>query len=158
MVVSLVPSNAVLVQDNSVPPPAPILLGAHHQSLLNPDHIHPTKRLEHFNPNPQYSYSYDVQDATTGDSKSQFETRDGDVVRGAYSFIESDGSRRIVEYVADPVNGFNAVVRKQPGVAPPTGPVHPSHYHQGHPHHPYGHRDPVHGTITKIFIHTEKKI
>lgn len=85
------------------------------------------KPLEHPNDDahPQYSYVYDVQDAVTGDSKSQHEERDGDVVRGGYSFIESDGSRRIVDYFADSVNGFNAVVRKEPGVAPPTGPVGP---------------------------------
>lgn len=28
--------------------------------------------------------------------------------------IESDGTRRVVDYTADPVNGFNAVVRKEP--------------------------------------------
>lgn len=29
---------------------------------------------------------------------------------------EPDGTRRIVDYVADPINGFNAVVRKTPQV------------------------------------------
>ncbi|XP_046398865.1 larval cuticle protein A2B-like [Ischnura elegans] len=66
-----------------------------------------------FDPNPQYSYSYDIQDALTGDSKGQTETRNGDVVQGQYSLIEADGTRRIVDYTADPVNGFNAVVRKE---------------------------------------------
>uniref|UniRef100_A0ABD2X2Y8 Uncharacterized protein n=1 Tax=Trichogramma kaykai TaxID=54128 RepID=A0ABD2X2Y8_9HYME len=78
------------------------------------------------NPHPQYSYVYDIADPVTGDVKSQQESRDGDVVRGSYSFIESDGSRRIVDYTADDINGFNAVVRREPGVAPPTGPVGPS--------------------------------
>ncbi|XP_046744609.1 larval cuticle protein A3A-like isoform X4 [Diprion similis] len=66
-----------------------------------------------YDPNPQYSYSYDVQDSLTGDNKEQHETRDGDVVHGGYSLIEADGTRRIVDYTADPVNGFNAVVRKE---------------------------------------------
>ncbi|XP_071439690.1 larval cuticle protein A3A-like [Hetaerina americana] len=66
-----------------------------------------------YDPNPHYSYSYDIQDALTGDSKGQSETRDGDVVSGQYSLIEADGTRRIVDYTADPVNGFNAVVRKE---------------------------------------------
>ncbi|XP_046744271.1 uncharacterized protein LOC124410151 [Diprion similis] len=71
-----------------------------------------------YDPNPQYSYSYDVQDSITGDNKQQHETRNGDVVQGSYSLIESDGTRRIVDYTADPVNGFNAVVHKEPaGVA-----------------------------------------
>nr|XP_026497357.1 larval cuticle protein A2B-like [Vanessa tameamea] len=80
--------------------------------------------IEDYDPNPQYSYAYDIQDALTGDSKSQHETRSGDVVQGFYSLVDPDGTRRIVEYTADPHNGFNAVVHKQPlggvvkGVAP----------------------------------------
>lgn len=67
-----------------------------------------------FDPYPQYSYAYDVQDTLTGDAKSQYESRNGDVVSGSYSLLEADGTRRIVEYTADPVNGFNAVVRREP--------------------------------------------
>ncbi|XP_015428686.1 PREDICTED: LOW QUALITY PROTEIN: AF4/FMR2 family member 4-like [Dufourea novaeangliae] len=67
-----------------------------------------------YDPHPQYTYAYDVQDTLTGDSKSQHESRNGDVVSGSYSFIEADGTRRIVEYTADPVNGFNAVVHREP--------------------------------------------
>ncbi|KAG8229051.1 hypothetical protein J437_LFUL005684 [Ladona fulva] len=69
-----------------------------------------------YDPHPQYSYSYDIQDALTGDSKGHSETRDGDVVSGSYNLLEADGTRRIVDYTADPVNGFNAIVRKE-GVA-----------------------------------------
>ncbi|XP_017777009.1 PREDICTED: cuticle protein 7-like [Nicrophorus vespilloides] len=77
-----------------------------------------------FDPNPQYSYAYDVQDSLTGDFKSQVETRDGDVVYGQYSLLEADGTKRIVDYTADPINGFNAVVRKAPAVVPaPVAPV-----------------------------------
>ena len=36
------------------------------------------------------------------------------MVQGSYSLIEPDGSRRTVSYAADPVNGFNAVVQKDP--------------------------------------------
>ncbi|XP_039288410.1 larval cuticle protein A2B-like isoform X2 [Nilaparvata lugens] len=70
--------------------------------------------LDYYDPNPQYSYAYDVQDALTGDSKSQHESRSGDVVQGSYSLVDPDGTKRTVEYTADPVNGFNAVVHKQP--------------------------------------------
>ncbi|KAK7867099.1 hypothetical protein R5R35_004036 [Gryllus longicercus] len=70
-----------------------------------------------YDPNPQYSYAYDIQDALTGDSKGQQETRNGDVVQGSYSLVEPDGTRRTVEYTADPVNGFNAVVHREPAVA-----------------------------------------
>lgn len=69
---------------------------------------------EEYDPNPQYSYGYDVQDGLTGDSKSQVESRNGDVVQGSYSLTDPDGTRRTVDYVADPINGFNAVVRKEP--------------------------------------------
>ncbi|XP_049794470.1 larval cuticle protein A3A-like [Schistocerca nitens] len=76
-----------------------------------------------FDPHPQYSFSYDVQDAITGDTKSQQETRDGDVVQGVYSLVEPDGSRRTVEYQADPVNGFNAVVHRDTGAVAVAKPV-----------------------------------
>lgn len=68
---------------------------------------------------PQYTYAYNVNDAITGDNKAQEETREGDVVKGFYSLIEPDGSRRIVNYYADPINGFNAVVSKDVPVAAP---------------------------------------
>ncbi|KAI8437642.1 hypothetical protein MSG28_011893 [Choristoneura fumiferana] len=74
-------------------------------------------RLEEFDPLPQYRFGYDVADSLTGDYKSQTEQRDGDVVQGQYSLVDPDGTRRIVDYAADPVNGFNAVVRKEPLVA-----------------------------------------
>lgn len=54
-----------------------------------------------------------MEDHSTGDKKSQYEVREGDVVRGQYSLVEPDGSLRIVEYTADPKNGFNAVVTKK---------------------------------------------
>lgn len=73
--------------------------------------------VDDYDPNPQYSYAYDIQDGLTGDSKSQQENRNGDVVQGSYSLTDPDGTRRTVDYVADPVNGFNAVVRKEPLVA-----------------------------------------
>ncbi|KAF6200895.1 hypothetical protein GE061_005342 [Apolygus lucorum] len=77
----------------------------------------PAARIEEHDPHPQYSYSYSVSDALTGDNKEQHESRDGDVVTGSYSLVEADGSRRIVDYTADPINGFNAQVHKEPAVA-----------------------------------------
>ncbi|XP_020807586.1 larval cuticle protein A2B [Drosophila serrata] len=78
---------------------------------------------EPYDPNPQYSYSYDVHDGSTGDVKSQQESRSGDVVQGSYSLIEADGTRRIVEYTADPVHGFNAVVHREGAVVKAVAPV-----------------------------------
>ncbi|KAM8705630.1 hypothetical protein ACLKA7_010006 [Drosophila subpalustris] len=65
-------------------------------------------------PHPKYNFAYDVQDAVSGDSKSQVESRDGDVVQGEYSLDDADGFRRTVKYTADSVNGFNAVVHREP--------------------------------------------
>ncbi|XP_037943247.1 cuticle protein 21-like [Teleopsis dalmanni] len=76
-----------------------------------------TVELEEYDPHPQYKYGYDVQDTLSGDSKGHIEERDGDIVRGEYSLIDADGFRRIVQYTADPINGFNAVVRREPLVA-----------------------------------------
>jgi len=79
--------------------------------------VAPLAKLEEFDAVPQYSFAYDVQDAVTGDSKAQYETRNGDIVQGSYSLIEADGTRRIVEYTADPINGFNAIVSREPATA-----------------------------------------
>ncbi|CAH1173769.1 unnamed protein product [Phaedon cochleariae] len=67
-----------------------------------------------YDPHPQYNYAYEIQDGLTGDNKNQQESRDGDVVQGSYSLVDADGFRRTVEYTADPVHGFNAVVHREP--------------------------------------------
>ncbi|KAH8361937.1 hypothetical protein KR200_009674, partial [Drosophila serrata] len=85
---------------------APVAV-AHAQPVL-------AKAAEEYDPHPQYKYAYDVQDSLSGDSKSQVEERDGDVVRGEYSLIDADGYKRTVQYTADPINGFNAVVNREP--------------------------------------------
>ncbi|CAF4898675.1 unnamed protein product [Pieris macdunnoughi] len=69
---------------------------------------------------PKYEYSYSVADPHTGDDKQQQEVRDGDVVKGSYSFHEADGSIRTVEYSADDHSGFNAVVHNTAPTAAPT--------------------------------------
>ncbi|XP_055322962.1 pupal cuticle protein Edg-84A-like [Sitodiplosis mosellana] len=61
---------------------------------------------------PSYTYNYAVSDDFTGDQKSQQETRDGDIVKGQYSLVEPDGSVRTVDYEANDISGFNAVVSK----------------------------------------------
>ncbi|XP_046398777.1 larval cuticle protein A2B-like [Ischnura elegans] len=110
---------------------------------------------DYYDPNPQYSYSYSVADAFTGDNKAQHETRSGDVVQGSYSLVEPDGTHRKVDYTADPVNGFNAVVHRDgPGVvkAAVAAPVAaPLAYHGGplgyggHGALAYGHGGVYHG-------------
>lgn len=71
------------------------------------------------------SFSYGVNDPHTGDVKSQHETRVGDSVVGQYSLLDSDGTRRTVDYAADAHSGFNAVVRKDPAlIAAPVAVAH----------------------------------
>ncbi|ALC44759.1 Cpr76Bc, partial [Drosophila busckii] len=60
---------------------------------------------------PEYAFSYGVKDLHTGDVKSQWESRDGDGVKGHYSILEPDGSIRTVHYTADAKKGFNAIVK-----------------------------------------------
>uniref|UniRef100_A0A182UBF4 Uncharacterized protein n=1 Tax=Anopheles melas TaxID=34690 RepID=A0A182UBF4_9DIPT len=59
-----------------------------------------------------YKFEYGVKDPHTGDHKTHWEERDGDVVKGAYTVLDADGSSRLVEYTADPHHGFNAVVKR----------------------------------------------
>ncbi|XP_073941471.1 uncharacterized protein [Choristoneura fumiferana] len=62
--------------------------------------------------NPNYGFNYAVSDPQTGDNKAQTEQREGGVVKGSYSLSEPDGTIRVVDYTADPVTGFNAVVKR----------------------------------------------
>ncbi|XP_031344608.1 cuticle protein 19-like [Photinus pyralis] len=83
--------------------------------------------VDYYSP-PSYAFKYGVTDLHTGDVKSQQETRVGGVVKGQYSLVEPDGSIRTVDYKADPVHGFNAVVSKSPpfsGHPPPPPPPPP---------------------------------
>lgn len=66
------------------------------------------------------SFSYGVSDPHTGDVKDQHETRVGNNVVGQYSLLESDGTKRVVDYAANPHTGFNAVVRKHGAAIHPT--------------------------------------
>jgi hypothetical protein len=69
--------------------------------------------------NPKYDYTYSVADPETGDYKSASESRDNGIVQGSYSLVEPNGNLRTVEYTADAVNGFNAIVKNTPGAAAP---------------------------------------
>lgn len=80
---------------------------------------HAPVRVDEYDPHPEYSFAYNVHDPQTGDIKAQHESRHGDIVQGTYSLNEPDGSRRQVDYTSDPINGFNAVVSRQPGTHPP---------------------------------------
>ncbi|XP_047986440.1 cuticle protein 7-like [Leguminivora glycinivorella] len=85
-----------------------------HQPQALPPTTTPIPALDQYSrTQPKYEYKYEVSDHQTGDRKSHWERREGDKVRGAYSLYEPDGALRTVEYTADAVNGFNAVVRRE---------------------------------------------
>ncbi|XP_046390563.1 fibroin heavy chain-like [Ischnura elegans] len=76
---------------------------------------------EYYYGHPKYHFEYAVNDPHTGDIKNQWESRDGDVVKGAYSLHEPDGTVRTVEYHSDKGSGFQAVVKKSGKSVHPAG-------------------------------------
>lgn len=90
---------------------------------------------------PNYHFNYGVKDLHTGDLKSQWEHREGDVVKGSYSLMEPDGSIRTVDYTADSHNGFNAVVSKRGHN------VHPVDHHNNREH---DHREKQYRPLTYV--------
>ncbi|XP_065360824.1 uncharacterized protein LOC135954562 [Calliphora vicina] len=83
------------------------------------------------NKHAKYQFDYGVKDLKTGDIKNQWESRDGDHVKGSYSLKEADGTTRLVEYTADDHNGFNAVVKKIGHAQHPVVYAKPVHHHVG---------------------------
>merc|ERR1711963_204801 len=53
------------------------------------------------NPNPQYTYSYQVSDDDKQTYLAHNEDRDGDVVTGTYSYVDPNGALITVTYTAD---------------------------------------------------------
>lgn len=53
-----------------------------------------------------------MKDPKTGDHKAAWEVRNGNYVKGGYMLQEPDGTMRVVEYEADPINGFRANVKR----------------------------------------------
>ncbi|XP_041768329.1 cuticle protein 19-like [Anopheles merus] len=84
---------------------------------------------EDYHSHPSYKFEYGVKDPHTGDHKSQWEHRDGDVVKGQYTLDEADGTKRVVEYSSDKHNGFQAHVKR----------VGHAHYPEVYGHHEAGH-------------------
>ncbi|GAB0091932.1 histidine-rich glycoprotein [Sergentomyia squamirostris] len=104
--------------------------GGHAESYANHNQHHHDggyhHEEDHHAPSP-YKFEYGVKDFHTGDNKEAWEHSDGHVVKGAYSFHEADGTKRVVEYTADPHTGFNAVVKR-------IGHADHPHYHHHHHH------------------------
>ncbi|XP_055619742.1 cuticle protein 19-like [Toxorhynchites rutilus septentrionalis] len=76
---------------------------------------------DHHHTHPKYKFEYGVKVGHTKDHKSQWEHRDGDLVKGQYTLDEADGTHRVVDYTSDHKTGFQAHVQRK-----------------GHAHHPHG--------------------
>ncbi|XP_035428643.2 cuticle protein 19-like [Spodoptera frugiperda] len=82
----------------------------HHQLVHIHDHHGHHHHVDYYT-HPKYEYKYQVKDGHTGDHKEHHEHRDGDVVKGHYSFKQPDGKFRHVHYIADKKTGFHADVK-----------------------------------------------
>ncbi|XP_021196833.2 cuticle protein 7 isoform X1 [Helicoverpa armigera] len=69
---------------------------------------------EEYDPHPSYQFGFDVNDDQYTNYQNRKEQRDGDVIKGSYSVVDSDGFVRTVTYTADPKEGFKAEVSRQP--------------------------------------------
>jgi hypothetical protein len=84
---TILPASAPYVAAKTILPAAPVLA----RTVA-------VKADDEFDVHPQYKFAYNVNDALTGDNKAQEEVRDGDVVKGYYTFLEADGTTRTVNY------------------------------------------------------------
>lgn len=64
--------------------------------------------------NSSYQFGFDVKDDEYTNYQQRKEVRDGNVIKGSYSVVDSDGFIRTVTYTADPKEGFKADVVRQP--------------------------------------------
>lgn len=64
--------------------------------------------------NSSYQFGFDVKDDEFTNYQQRKEVRDGNVIKGSYSVVDSDGFIRTVTYTADPKEGFKADVVRQP--------------------------------------------
>ncbi|KXJ79883.1 hypothetical protein RP20_CCG027615 [Aedes albopictus] len=93
---------------------------------------------EHYS-HPKYKFEYGVKDFHTGDSKDQWEHRDGDVVKGQYTLHEADGTKRVVEYTSDKHHGFQAHVKRVGHAQHPQIYGHEEGHHHSGADHGHGH-------------------
>lgn len=63
--------------------------------------------------NSSYQFGFDVKDDEYTNYQQRKEVRDGNVIKGSYSVVDSDGFIRTVTYTADPKEGFKADVVRQ---------------------------------------------
>jgi hypothetical protein len=61
-----------------------------------------------------YQFGFDVKDDEFTNYQNRKEVKDGNVIKGSYSVVDSDGFIRTVTYTADPKEGFKAEVVREP--------------------------------------------
>lgn len=71
-------------------------------------------KFSSFQGNSSYQFGFDVKDDEYTNYQQRKEVRDGNVIKGSYSVVDSDGFIRTVTYTADPKEGFKADVVRQP--------------------------------------------
>jgi hypothetical protein len=69
---------------------------------------------EDYDPSPSYQFGFDVKDDEFTNYQNRKESREGNVIKGSYSVVDSDGFIRTVTYTADPKEGFKAEVVREP--------------------------------------------
>lgn len=91
-------------------PPQPQYQSISQGGRLNKDE----EEDEEFESNPSYQFGFDVKDDEYTNYQNRKEVRDGNVIKGSYSVVDSDGFIRTVTYTADPKEGFKADVVREP--------------------------------------------
>ena len=81
------------------------------------------KSIENTKTSIEYDYNYSVHDENTNDIKQHHEKALNGAIVGQYSLMDADGYRRIVDYTADDINGFQAVVRREFVEVPKSSPI-----------------------------------
>ena len=70
--------------------------------------------FDYLQPSPSYQFGFDVKDDEFTNYQNRKESRNGNVIKGSYSVVDSDGFIRTVTYTADPKEGFKAEVVREP--------------------------------------------
>ncbi|XP_075162181.1 cuticular protein 66D [Haematobia irritans] len=86
---------------------------------------------EYEDQNSSYQFGFDVKDDEFTNYQNRKEVRDGGVIKGSYSVVDSDGFIRTVKYTADPKEGFKAEVIREPTDIVVKIPTPPPPQHQG---------------------------
>ncbi|XP_016933582.1 putative uncharacterized protein DDB_G0291608 [Drosophila suzukii] len=100
------------IQQPSYQAPSTSILGSKGQHKLSLQQQQ--EEEEYDDQNSSYQFGFDVKDDEFTNYQNRKEIRDGSVIKGSYSVVDSDGFIRTVKYTADPKEGFKAEVIREP--------------------------------------------